>query len=66
MSVYLRCKKDLEAAAKELKRDYPTDLPAQREGINNHLDALCRANDVTLTKRQQDWLANYACQLHPK
>ena len=66
MTKYQEAKKQLKEVAKNLKRDYGTDFPAIRMGINDSADAICKDYYYRLTDYQQDLLHNYACVLHPK
>ena len=61
---YQIAKNDLKRAAKQAKKDFPTDKPAIRMIINDTADGLSK--DLRLSEHQRDLLANFACTLHPK
>jgi len=60
----------LNECAKEIKREYPRDKPAQRQYINDYADDLQKSLPYSLTDAQRERIAqalsNRACQLHPK
>lgn len=64
MSKYQQAKGSLNDYAIEIRKQFPTDKPAQRQALNDFADMLIR--DYQLSQREQDWLCNYCCTLHPK
>jgi hypothetical protein len=61
---YQNAKTDLKQLAKDLKSNFPNDLPLQNQGINDYCDHLCK--NAGLSDYQKRLLENYACSLHPK
>ena len=64
MTNYQNAKVNLKAIAKDLKLNFPTDIPLQNQGINDYCDYLCK--NAGLTDYQKKLLENYACSLQPK
>lgn len=64
MSNYQKVKDSLNAYAIEIRKQNPTDKPAQRQALNDYTDMLIREHQ--LSQREQSWLCNYCCTLHPK
>lgn len=64
MSKYQEAKDSLNAFAIEIRKQYPTDKPAQREALNDYTDSLIYEHQ--LSPREQNWLCSYCCTLHPK
>jgi hypothetical protein len=67
---YQTAKIYLRNTAQETKQRNPTDIPMQRQVINDTADQLIRELSRTRTsaKGQQlsSFLSSYACKLHPK
>ena len=63
-TIYQQAKAELKQTAKEAKRQYIDDLPAQRMVINDTADYLCKS--LQLSDYQRNLLENYSCKLHPK
>jgi len=69
---YSEAKNELKQYAKEVKRVYKNDKPAQREALNDYCDMLLRhlaqpRNGYSEAKLYQyeTWLTNLTCKLHP-
>ena len=62
-TIYQHAKNELKEVANDAKKQYPTDKPAIRETINDHLDFICKS--YNLSEYHRNLLANYACSLHP-
>lgn len=65
MTKYQQAKQQLKAAAKNIKKDFPTDKPAQRMYINDSCNLIANEYYYRLTERQKSLLHDYAAKLHP-
>ena len=63
-SIYQQAKKELKQISVQIKKEYPTDKPLQRQVINDYCDSLCKNNN--LSEYQRNLLSNYSCTLQPK
>jgi len=69
---YSEAKNELKQYAKEVKRVYKNDKPAQRLALNNYCDLMMTLlaqprNGYSEAKLYQyeTWLTNLTCKLHP-
>ena len=64
MTNYQNAKIILKAHAKQVRKTFKSDKPAQRMYINDYCDML--GKDYNLSNRERELLSNYSIKFHPK